>query len=167
VYTWDGRCHQPEIHVLNMEFHCLMFVPCIIRHSRNNQYCALICTTPLFCILAPTCFGSSLPSSWSFLDPSELLKIKIEQVVYHIMCGYVACVRECSQLSWEAQQTAHRPRNHTLYDIPPVQSVFQVTQTDPRNSLMMACVPECHGTQHTGNLTTHYMIYHPFDLYFK
>jgi hypothetical protein len=42
--------------------------------------------------LAPTCFGSSLPSSWSFLDPPELLEIQIEWVVYDIMCGYVTCV---------------------------------------------------------------------------
>jgi hypothetical protein len=25
---------------------------------------------------------------------------------------------------------AHRPRNHTLYDIPPIRFVFQVTQKD-------------------------------------
>jgi hypothetical protein len=71
-----------------------MFVPCIIRRSRNNQHYALICTTPLFYILAPTFFSSSLPSSGSFLDPSELLEIQIEWVVYHTMCGYVACVPE-------------------------------------------------------------------------
>jgi hypothetical protein len=46
--------------------------------SINNQHYALICTTPLFYILAPTCFGSSLPSSESFLDPSELLEMQIE-----------------------------------------------------------------------------------------
>jgi hypothetical protein len=51
----------------------LMFAPCIIRRSRNNnQHYALICTTTLFYILAHKCFGSSLPSSGSFLDPSEL-----------------------------------------------------------------------------------------------
>jgi hypothetical protein len=59
----------------------------------------MICTTPLFYILVPTCFDSSLPSSGSFLYPSELPEIQIEWVVYHIMRGYVA----------------HRPRNHTLY----------------------------------------------------
>jgi hypothetical protein len=59
-----------------------MFVPCIIRRSRNNQHYAVIFTTPLFYILAPTCFGSSLPSSGSFLDQSELLEIQIEWVVY-------------------------------------------------------------------------------------
>jgi hypothetical protein len=69
-----------------------MFVPRIIRRSRNNQHYALICTTPLFYILAPTCFGSSLPLSGSFLDTSELLEIQIDWVVYHIMCGYVAGV---------------------------------------------------------------------------
>jgi hypothetical protein len=26
----------------------LMFVPCIIRHRRNNQQYALICTTPFY-----------------------------------------------------------------------------------------------------------------------
>jgi hypothetical protein len=50
------------------------------------------CTTPLIYILAPTCFGSNLPSSGSYLDPSELLEIQIGWVVYHIMCGYVTCV---------------------------------------------------------------------------
>jgi hypothetical protein len=44
----------------------------------NNQHCALNCTTPLFYIMAPTWFGSSLPSSGSFLDPYELLEIQTE-----------------------------------------------------------------------------------------
>jgi hypothetical protein len=85
-----------------------MFVPCIIKRSKNNQKYALICTTPLFYLLAHTRFGSSLPSSGSFLNPSELLEIQIEWVVYHTFI----------------------------------------------------CV-------HTDHITTHYMIYHPFDLYFK
>jgi hypothetical protein len=61
---------------------------------RNNQHYALICTTPLFYVLAPTCFGSSLPSSGSIVDPSELLEIQIEWAVYHITCGL------CAGLSW-------------------------------------------------------------------
>jgi hypothetical protein len=76
-------------------FDCLIFIPCIIRHSRNNEHDALIYTIPLFYILAPTCFGSSLPSSESFLDPFEVLEIQIDWVVYHITCGWVACVPEC------------------------------------------------------------------------
>jgi hypothetical protein len=87
--------------------------------SRNNQHYALNFTTHLFNILAPTCFGSSLPSTGSYLDPSELLEIQIEWVVYHIMCGYMA-------------------HNYTIYDIPHIRSVFQVTQTDPGSSLIMA-----------------------------
>jgi hypothetical protein len=66
-----------------------------IRRSRNNQHYALICTTPLFYILAPTYFGGCLPSSGSFLDPSELLEIQIKWVVYYIMCGYMSCVPDC------------------------------------------------------------------------
>jgi hypothetical protein len=37
----------------------------------------------LYSTLASTCFGSSLPSSWSLLDPPELLEIQIGWVVYH------------------------------------------------------------------------------------
>jgi hypothetical protein len=66
----------------NYTFISLTFVPFIIRCSRNNQHYALICTTPLFYILAPTCFGSSLLSSGRFLDPCELLEIKTQWVVY-------------------------------------------------------------------------------------
>jgi hypothetical protein len=72
-----------------------MFIPCSSRRIRSDQQYALICKTPLFYVLASTCFGSSLPSSGSFLDPSELLEIQIEWVVYHIMCGYMACVPGC------------------------------------------------------------------------
>jgi hypothetical protein len=50
------------------------------------------------------------------------------------MCGYVACVSECRG----SDTPTHGSRNHTLYDIPPIRSVFQVTQMDPRSSLMMA-----------------------------
>jgi hypothetical protein len=48
--------------------------------------------------MAPTCFGSSLPSSGSFLDPSELLEIQIEWMVYlkyvtdkRISMNYILC----------------------------------------------------------------------------
>jgi hypothetical protein len=63
-----------------------MFIPCIIRRIRKNQQYALICTTPLFYILTPTCFGSSLPPSGSFLNPSELLEIPTGWVAYHTLC---------------------------------------------------------------------------------
>jgi hypothetical protein len=72
------------ISIVNPTRCILMFVPCIIRRSRNDQQYALICTTTLFYIKAPTCFGSSLPSSGSFLGPSELHEIQIEWAVYHI-----------------------------------------------------------------------------------
>jgi hypothetical protein len=62
----------------NTVYTSLMFVPCIARRSINNQHYALNCTTPLFNIQAHTCFGSSLPTSGSFLDPSELLEMQIK-----------------------------------------------------------------------------------------
>jgi hypothetical protein len=36
------------------------------------------------------------------------------------------------------ENPTHRPRNHTLYGIPPIRFVFQVTPKDLRRSLMMA-----------------------------
>jgi hypothetical protein len=51
--------------------------------------------TPLFYVLASTCFGSSLPSLGSLLDRLELLEVQILWVVYHITCGYVASVPDC------------------------------------------------------------------------
>jgi hypothetical protein len=56
----------------------LVFVPCIIRRSKNNQHYALNCTTHFFNIQYTTCFGSGLPSSGSFFDSSELLEKLIE-----------------------------------------------------------------------------------------
>jgi hypothetical protein len=52
----------------------LMFVPCIARLSINNQHYALDYITPIFNMQDSKCFGSSLPSSGSFLDPCELLE---------------------------------------------------------------------------------------------
>jgi hypothetical protein len=36
----------------------------------------------------------------------------------------------CAGVLWF--RTAHRPRNHTLYGIPPIRFVFQVTQKDKK-----------------------------------
>jgi hypothetical protein len=58
---------------------------CINVCSRNNQRYAQICTTALFYMLAPTCFGSSLPSSGSFWIRLSYMKIQIDLVVNHIM----------------------------------------------------------------------------------
>jgi hypothetical protein len=46
----------------------------IRRIRRKNQQYALIVPLLYFYVLAPTCFGSSLPSSGSLLDPPELLE---------------------------------------------------------------------------------------------
>jgi hypothetical protein len=56
------------------------------------------------------------------------------------MCSYVTCVPHCRSSVRNHDNPAHRSRNPTLYkyDIPPIRSVFHVTQTDSRNSLMMA-----------------------------
>jgi hypothetical protein len=61
-----------------------MFVPCIISRSNDQQY-TQICTTALFYIPAPTCFGSSLPTSGCFWIRLSYMKIQIDLVVYHIM----------------------------------------------------------------------------------
>jgi hypothetical protein len=69
-----------------------MFVPCIISRSRNNKHDVQICTTALFFMLAPICFGSSLTSSGSFWIRLSCLKIQIGLVVYHITWLSGLCV---------------------------------------------------------------------------
>jgi hypothetical protein len=68
VYT-DIQCVYSEvqnvsINVIRIKFVLQSLTVRII--SRSNQHNVQICTTALFYMLAPTCFGSSLPSSGSF-----------------------------------------------------------------------------------------------------
>jgi hypothetical protein len=84
----------------------LMFVPCIIRRSRNNQLNAKICTNALFYMLAPTCFGISLPSSGSFWIRLSYVKMQIDMVVYHMwLSGPYVGVSWFSLLCFPVQQT--------------------------------------------------------------
>jgi hypothetical protein len=117
--------------LINTIWFSLMFVLCMLDVVKRPTI-RTDCTTPLFHILAPTCFGSSLPSSGSFLDPSKLLEIQIGWVVY------LLCFPAGKHNRWDHNNPAHRPRNHTLFDTPPIRFVFQVTQKDLRSSLMMA-----------------------------
>jgi hypothetical protein len=97
--------------------------------GRNNQHYAQVCTTALFYILAPTCFDCSLLSSESFWIRLSYMKIQIDLVVYHIMCGYVACVSECH--GWNHNTPTHRPLNQHYMIFYQIDRYFLVTQTDP------------------------------------
>jgi hypothetical protein len=116
----------------------LMFILCIIWRIRNNQQYAQIYIS-LFYILAATCFSSSLPSSGSIVDPSGLLEIQIKWMVYYMMCGYMTCVLDCHG------------------SVCCVSQLSQLRDTTDRTRTIW----------HTGHITTHYMIYHPFNLNFK
>jgi hypothetical protein len=48
---------------------------------------------------------------------------------------FIPCISDV--LEEKTNNPAHRPRNHTLYDIPTLSLYFQVTQEDPISSLMM------------------------------
>jgi hypothetical protein len=80
-------------------------------NQAENVCIVVICTAPLLYsyMPAPTCFGSSLPSSESFWIRLSYVKIQIDMVVYHIMCLSGLCVgvswfsllcfpAECTQL---------------------------------------------------------------------
>jgi hypothetical protein len=87
---------------------CLMFVPCIIRHSREQPTLHRIVPLLYSIHWLPTCFGSSLPASGSILDPSGLLERQIKQVIYHIMYVYMAWVSECrGSVSCASQLSAY------------------------------------------------------------
>jgi hypothetical protein len=66
----------------------------VIRR-KNQQYALIVPSFIYYYVLAPTCFGSSLPSSGSLLDPPELIENTNWGSVYRITCGYVACVLDC------------------------------------------------------------------------
>jgi hypothetical protein len=76
-------------------------------------------TNNMHYILDPTCFGSSLPLSGSFLDPSELLEIQIEWVVYHKMCGYVPECRGSNRTT-----TFRHTYIRTIYQLAPRGTIF-------------------------------------------
>jgi hypothetical protein len=52
----------------------------VLKVSINNHHHALDYITSLFNMQAPTCFGSSLPSSESFLDPCELHESRTNKI---------------------------------------------------------------------------------------
>jgi hypothetical protein len=54
----------------------LMFIPSIsdVLEEKYQQYALNVPSFIYFYVLAPTCFGSNLPSSGSLLDPPELLE---------------------------------------------------------------------------------------------
>jgi hypothetical protein len=57
VHSFFGNCNNYKLSK-GVQFKCTESYS-----SRNNQHNAHICTTVLFYMLAPTCFGSSLQSS--------------------------------------------------------------------------------------------------------
>jgi hypothetical protein len=90
---------RPTVYHLTLNYHCtwhllsenyiiintrvrLIFVPCIIRRSRNNQHNSQVCSTALFHMLTPTYFGISLPSSGSYWIRLSYVKMQIDVVVY-------------------------------------------------------------------------------------
>jgi hypothetical protein len=70
-----------------------------IKRSRKNQHNAQTCTTALFHMLVPTCFGSSMPSSGSFWIRLNYVKIQIDIVVY---LKYITDKHQCvKHLTWK------------------------------------------------------------------
>jgi hypothetical protein len=59
-----------------------MFVPCIIRRTRNNQHNALTSTTDLFIYAGSYMFRQQSAILRELLNPSELREIQINMEVY-------------------------------------------------------------------------------------
>jgi hypothetical protein len=116
VYRCFDRALRGSSNIYNINIKC----------SRNNQHNAQICTIVLFYMLAPTCFGSSQPSSESFWIRLSYVIIQIDMVVYHIMLVKLpVCRRVVVQSvvlpswapSWETQQTARAIQTRRASDI--------------------------------------------------
>jgi hypothetical protein len=84
----------------------LMSVPCNVGLSVTAQHCALI-ITPLFDTQAPTCFGTHMPSSGSFLCPYWLLKAEMVMLfVIYCECWLFVCTGCCGLMCYVAQLSA-------------------------------------------------------------
>jgi hypothetical protein len=68
---WTNYRHQ---FALTLFIKVVILKLLINRIRRKNQQYALIVPLLYFYVFVPTCFGSSLPSSGSLLDPPELLE---------------------------------------------------------------------------------------------
>jgi hypothetical protein len=115
-------CYNKTVLISNY-INILKFAPCIIRRSRNDQQYAQICTTALLYIYiyisAPTCFGSSLPSSGSFWIRLSYMKIQIGLVLYHIML-----------VKWHMPSAGkHNRRNHNTLAHRPLNQHYTSCQT--------------------------------------
>jgi hypothetical protein len=109
-----------------------MLVPCIVRRSRNNQHYSQIYITALFSTLAPSCFGSSLPSSGSFWIRLSYMKIQIDLVVYRIiLVKWPVCWSVVVSWRWTHNTPAHTPLNQHYMIYHQIDLYFHVTQTNP------------------------------------
>jgi hypothetical protein len=95
-------------------------------------------------------FSSAISLALSFSQ--EIIRWAKTTEFYHSFIQYTGSYmfRQWSTIIREHNKRnhntpAHRPHKHTLYDIPPIRSAFQVTQTNSRISLMMA--DHCRNTQ--------------------
>jgi hypothetical protein len=92
----------------------------VYKLSINNQHYALNCTTPLFNILDLTCFGSSLPSSGNFLDPSWVTwnTNRIGGVSHNVLlcglCTGVSRFRLCCFLAEKLESTTYKAAKEKL-----------------------------------------------------
>jgi hypothetical protein len=105
---------------------CSYYTLSDILQETNNMHRflpLLYCTYWLLHVLAEACHHQG-----AYYILLSYLKYKLDG--WYIMCGYVACVLDCC--------ITHRPCNHTLYDIPTIQFVFQRTQEDLISSLTMS-----------------------------
>jgi hypothetical protein len=93
-----SSCQESDIFLqlqTNLNF-SLMLIPCIIRRIRRKPKICTDCTTPIFYVLAPTCFGSSLPSPGSYWILLSYVKYKRRSgISYNVLLRGL-----CAGLSW-------------------------------------------------------------------
>jgi hypothetical protein len=85
------------------------------------------------------CKMTLLQAGWSVVLPSwAVLGSKTDRTTTLRHTGHVTKRYVIYHSFWNHDTLAHRPRNYTLCDIPPIRFVFQVTQKALRSSLMVA-----------------------------
>jgi hypothetical protein len=126
----------------NLMFGWLRIIVMYLRNKHNQLDTLFTFTCTLLRFKVSTCFGQFLPIFRRHYTNAGLVII-----VCGCRCGLVSEMMlppvvlpnwAGKHNRWNHNILVHRPHNHTLSDIPPIQFVFQVTQKDLRSSLMMA-----------------------------
>jgi hypothetical protein len=145
VYKYVILSYWMPLKMRNVSEGSLMFVPCILdvvemTNTMHWLYHSFIPYTGSYMLRQlPAIIRELLSSFWVTWNTHRMGGISYNVWLRGLCAGVsVVLLSAAGKHTRQNHNTpAHRPRNHTLNDIPPIRFVFQVTQGNLISSLMM------------------------------